>query len=455
MAFTSNFRVNVVARVLLLAALLFLLLWSLLREPWDATPVIAGALLALATAELIRYVERGTRDLGQLLRAVAGGDFTTALPQRSKSPPFAEYEQASRTLIETYRRLDLRRAASDELLDAVVDHVGAAVLCFAADGRVVFANSAARELLGPMGAGIQSLAGSDPALSARLMALRDDERVQIELSLHGAPALLLLHARRFMLLDESFTVLACHDVREEMEARDVDAWQGLTRVLTHEMMNSLTPIMTLSRFLHDTLQTQGDSAASGADVAESIEVIHERSTGLASFIQAYRQFSNPPSPVPCALSAAELLERVARLKRPELSQQGIRLEIVAEADVALHADPHQIEQVLINLIRNGQDALIGRPEARVELRCAHPARGRAFIHVTDNGPGIEPAMLEKVFVPFFTTRAGGTGIGLALSRQLARMNGGSLSVESQPGNCRFTLRLPQPPVDAAGITSPR
>jgi signal transduction histidine kinase len=435
----------VVARILLLGALLFLVLWSLLRESWDATPLIAGALLVLTAVELIRYVERSTRDLGQLLTAVAGGDFTTALPQRSKSSPFAEYEQASRTLIETYRRLDLRRAASDELLDAVVEHIGAAVLCFAADGRVVFANSAARELLGPLATTIESLAGADPRLPARLMALRDDERAQIELPLHGTPALLLLHARRFTLLDETFTVVACHDVREEMEARDVDAWQGLTRVLTHEMMNSLTPIMTLSRFLHDTLRSQGSDAASSADMAESIEVIHERSTGLASFIQAYRQFSNPPSPVPSDLPAAELLERVARLKRPELSQQGIRLEIVAEApDAMLHADAHQIEQVLINLVRNAQDALSGQPDGRVELRCARDARGRPLIQVTDNGPGIEPEVLEKVFVPFFTTRAGGTGIGLALSRQLARMNRGSLSVEARPGTCRFTLRLPEP-----------
>lgn len=457
MAFTRNFRVNVVMRVLLLGALLFLLLWSLLRESWDATPVIAGALLALAIAELIRYVERGTRDLGQLLRAVAGGDFTTALPLRGMSPPFAEYEQASRTLIETYRRLDLRRAASDELLDAVVEHIGAAVLCYAADGRVVFANSAARELLGPLAAGIESLAATDPRLPARLMALRDDERAQIELPLHDAPALLLLHARRFTLLEESFTVVACHDVREEMEARDIDAWQGLTRVLTHEMMNSLTPIMTLSRFLHDTLQTQGNDTAANADMAESIDVIHERSTGLASFIQAYRQFSNPPSPAPSTLSAAGLLERVARLKRPELAQQGILLEVATEApDALLHADAHQIEQVLINLVRNAQDALSGLSGGRIELRCARDARGRALIHVTDNGPGIEPEMLEKVFVPFFTTRAGGTGIGLALSRQLARMNRGSLSVDGRPGSCRFTLRLPQPAADLPpGITSRR
>ena len=111
--------------------------------------------------------------------------------------------------------------------------------------------------------------------------------------------------------------------------------------------------------------------------------------------------------------------------------------------------------MLINLVRNAQDALSGQPEGRIELRCARDARGRVLIHVTDNGPGIEPEVLEKAFVPFFTTRAGGTGIGLALSRQLARMNRGSLSVDGKGGSCRFTLRLPQPEAGSPRITSRR
>jgi len=452
MAFTSSFRTNVVFRVLLLAALLALLLWSLLREPWDATPVVAGVLLALVLAELIRYVERGTRDLSQLLRAVAGGDFTTALPRRSRSAPFAEYEQASRTLIDAYQRLDLRRAASDELLRLVVEHIGAAVLCFAADGRIVFANSAARHLLGALSGSVDSLSVLDPRLPGRMLALRDDERAQLDLPLRGEAATLLLHARRFTLLDEPYTVVACHDIREEMEGRDVEAWQSLTRVLTHEMMNSLTPIMTLSRFLHDSLGARPGALDADTDIADSIEVIHERSSGLASFIQAYRQFANPPSPAPSVVVVRDLLERVARLKRPELEQQGIRIEVVVErAHDTVRADFHQLEQVLINLIRNAQDALAGKSDAHIELRSSRDARDRVMIQVTDNGPGIAPELREKIFVPFFTTRAGGTGIGLALSRQLVRLNQGSLTADGTPGACRVTMRLPP----GGTSTSPR
>jgi signal transduction histidine kinase len=281
----------------------------------------------------------------------------------------------------------------------------------------------------------------DPRLPERLLALRNDERTQLELPLRGETATLLLHARRFELLGEPFTVVVCQDIRQELESRDVQAWQALTRVLTHEMMNSLTPIVTLSGHLRQSLQ---QVPGGEADIAESIEVIHERSSGLARFIETYRQFAHPPAPIPAHTVAADLLEHVARLKRPELDAQGIGLEVVDEARGArIHADARQIEQVLLNLIRNAQQALAGQSGARIELRSERDARDKVAIHVTDNGPGIAPALLGKAFVPFFTTRSGGTGIGLALSRQLMQLNQGTIVVDSQPGRCRFTLRLPQ------------
>jgi nitrogen fixation/metabolism regulation signal transduction histidine kinase len=428
MAFRSSFRLNVAARVAVQAALLFGLLWSLLRSGWDATPVVCAVLLVLALAELVRYVESGARDLTQLLRAVAAGDFTTTLPRRWGSRPFADCEAASRTLVGTYQRLDLQRAASDELLRAVIDHVGVAVLCFGADGRVAFANPPARELFEP------------GQLPRRLLELRDDERSQIEHAVRGEAAVLLLHARRFTLLGEPFTVVVCHDIRQELESRDVQAWQTLARVLTHEMMNSLTPIVTLSAHLREALERQ---PARDADAVESVEVIHERSSGLARFIEAYRQFSHPPVPVPARIALADLLEHVARLKRPELERLGIHLDVAGElTDAHVHVDARQVEQVLINLIRNAQQALAGRPGGRIELHGERDTQRRILIHVTDNGPGITPDALGKVFVPFFTTRSGGTGIGLALSRQLLQLNHGSIMVSSEPGRCRFTVRLP-------------
>lgn len=444
MGFRSSFRVQVGARVVLAGLLLYALVWSLLHTSWDAAPLLCGLLLVLAVVELVRYVESATRDLATMLRAVAAGDFTTVVPQRLRTPPFSEYGQASRALLQVYRRLDLRRAASDELLRAVIDHVGVAVLCFSAGGRLAFANSEARRLFAAPGLqDLHDLNAVDASLRGRLLALRDEERAQLDLPLPGGSATLLLHARRFVLLGETFTVVVGHDIRAELESRDVQAWQRLARVLTHEMMNSLTPIVTLSGHLRSTLGAQGGT---DGDVAESLDVIHERGSGLARFIEAYRRYANPPPPAPAPFAVADLLEQVARLLRPGLDAEGIALGVVIESPgLTALADASQIEQVLINLVRNAQQALRGAAAPRIQLRAASDQRGRACIRVQDNGPGIAAELADKVFMPFFTTRSEGGGIGLALSRQLLQLNGGTLALRSSPGSCCFLVTVPTVP----------
>lgn len=448
MVFRNSFRMQVVLRVALLAALLVVLSWSLARTRWDAVPLVCAVLAVMLLVELIRYVEAGTRDLASLLRSVAAGDFATALPPMPRRRPFMDYEQAASTLVRTYRDLSLRRAASDELLQAVIEHVGVAVLCFTGRGRVVFANAQARALLDvPVGGTLESLATIDSHLPAQLLALQDEARLQFDLTVNGEATTLWLQARRFTLLDESHTVVVFHDIREELESRDVQAWQAITRVLTHEMMNSLTPILSLSAHLRDNLSRVGAEP----DLADSIEVIHARGSGLAQFILAYRQFAHPPVPVQDRVDVATLLERIATLKGPELAEQGIELDVIPPAEeLAAWADPRQVEQILLNLLRNAQQALEMQPRPRIELHGERDAQGSILLQVTDNGPGIAPALRAQVFMPFFSTRKGGSGIGLALSRQLARLNDGRLTVSGEPGQCRFTLRLPSDLVNRAG-----
>lgn len=439
MAWRSSFRLQVVLRVAALVALSLLLAWSLARTSWDAVPLVSALLLAMLTVELVRYVESATRELSGLLRSVAAGDFNSAVPRRGRNPPFADYEAASHQLVRAYQRLDLQRAASAELVNAVVERVGTPLVCLRADGRLAFVNTAARQLFGaPAGSGAMSLGNLQPLLMQRLRTLTDDERVRFERVVDGEPATWLLHARQFRLLDEQFTVVACQDIQAELASRDVEAWQRLTRVLSHEMMNSLTPIVTLSGHLRDTWVQPRDLPA---DARESIEVIHERSSGLARFIESYRRYANPPAPLPGEVAAALLFENASRLLADELAARNITLR-KEDAGVKVRADAQQIEQVLINLLRNAMHALEGVSQAEVELRAEYDRRGWALIHVIDNGPGIADALAEQVFMPFVTTRRGGEGIGLALSRQLVQLNGGALNLVSRPQHCQMVIRLP-------------
>jgi len=440
MLFAKSFRANVAVRVLLLALFMFGFLWSLFKTRWDAVPLVLAASCAFMLVELVRYAEAGTRDLARLLESVAASDYTTALPRRISHAPFADYQRASEHLLTAMRSLHVGRMASDELLRAVIDHVGVAMLCFTGNGRVVLGNNQLDTLLGyAAGSSLANLARADARLPTLLQSMRDSEKLEIDVTLRGEPATLLLHSRRFSLLDENYIAVILQDIREELESRDLYAWQALTRVLTHEMMNSLTPIVTLSRHLRDTLAAD----AGRSDAAESVEVIHERSSGLVRFIESYRHFAHPPAPQQTSVGTRELLDHVFRLKARELEDNGIVLEVASDSiDAYIWADARQVEQVIINLMRNSQQALATQPSGRIELRSATDVRGRVSIHVTDNGPGVPHALRSQIFLPFFTTRKGGTGVGLALSRQLARLNGGTLHASGDSGRFRFTLRLP-------------
>jgi C4-dicarboxylate-specific signal transduction histidine kinase len=175
----------------------------------------------------------------------------------------------------------------------------------------------------------------------------------------------------------------------------------------------------------------------------SVTAIHARSSGLLEFVQAYRSFAKLPKPEFAAVDVRSLLERVRTLMSQELSSKRIAVELeCAETGLSIRADARQAEQVLINLLRNAVDALADSPEPHIALRAARNDQGKVVLQVIDNGPGIAPEHLDNIFVPFFTTKRNGTGVGLSVSRQLMQANRGFISVRSVPGEgSMFTLKF--------------
>ncbi len=222
-------------------------------------------------------------------------------------------------------------------------------------------------------------------------------------------------------------------------------------MLTHEIMNSVTPIISLSRLIRETMID--DSGASPAfralapqeqdDMLRSITAIHTRSSGLLDFVQAYHSFAKLPAPVVSDINVRSLLERVRTLMAQEIDAQHISLELECDdAGLSIRADARQTEQVLINLLRNAVEALANSPAPRIDLRGLRDDQGKILLQVIDNGPGIAPEHLDDIFVPFFTTKRNGTGVGLSISRQIMQANKGLISVRSAPGEgCALTLKF--------------
>ena len=447
----SNFRANVMLRVAILAALCFVLLWGVINTKWLATPLVCGALLLLATIELIRYVERGSRDFTSFLSFVAHQDFSTAAAVPYTGRPFGQLQDAYRVLIGELRRLHLQKAANHQYLEAVVEHVGVALCCFDEQGVVKMMNGAARRLFDlPHLNSMRTFARIDERLPGVLQELGDGDRALLAVRLGDDALRLVLYATTFALLEQRYKLVSFQNIRDELDQQEIESWRKLIRVMTHEIMNSVTPIISLSGVIRETMIDESGTPGVRAltpheqnDMLRSITAIHTRSSALLDFVQAYRSFAQLPAPVFTDVEVPALFERVRTLLSREIAQAGVTLQIRCdEPGLRIRADARQAEQVLINLVRNAIEALGSRPAPLIELRGSRNDDGDAILHVVDNGLGIAPEHLDSIFVPFFTTKRNGTGVGLSVSRQIMQANQGAISVRSAPGEgCVFTLKF--------------
>jgi signal transduction histidine kinase len=250
--------------------------------------------------------------------------------------------------------------------------------------------------------------------------------------------------RRFRIRGEAHALASIQDLRNQLEEKEMEAWQELTSVLTHEIMNSVAPISSLASTAQRRLQHCSDQNSDGEvdDIQEAVETIRRRSEGLVNFVDAYRSFTDIPSPTFEILNAADVLTNVRRLLTAQIDEERLSVDIgVKPPDLTLTADPDLIEQALLNLSLNAVQAVEDVEDAVIELRAYVDHQSRPVIQVEDNGPGIPDDVQERIFVPFFSTKENGSGIRLSLTRQIMRLHDGTISVNSEPGRTVFTLRF--------------
>lgn len=450
----KKFRVVCALQVVGIAATLGLFAFVLFRTQLSAALVLLGLVIVYQVYSLLHYVDKTNRDLTRFFESVKYGDFTqTFKDNRSRAlGSFAGLHAALAEVVEAFR---LARAEKEEqalYLQTVVQHVGIGLLVFQPNGDVDLINKAARRLLKVQGLkNVKALSALSPALVKAFLALRPGEHVLVKADIDDEPLQLSLYAAEFKLRGREFTLVSLQDIRSELEEKEIEAWQKLIRVLTHEIMNSMTPISSLASTAQDLLAQSAGRAAEGAatdlgtigDIQIALQTIEKRSQGLLRFVDAYRNLARIPKPDFQIFMARELFTRVEQLLQSRFAELrvGLRTEL-KPSSLELMADPGQLEQVLINLLLNAADAVKEKEGGRVELAACLDDRGRPVIQVRDNGVGIPQENIDKIFVPFFSTKEGGSGIGLSLSRQIMRLHGGSISVSSRTGEeTVFTLRF--------------
>jgi len=444
----SSFRFQAALRVLLLTACICTAIWGWLVAEWLVTPVVAGVVALLCAGELVWFVERGQRELSAFLSSITHQDYSVPIPVRKSGQESDRLDQVYRRLAGEFKRLNLQKAANHQYLEAVVEHVGVALVSLDDTGSIAMMNEPARRLFGLAHvSGLKSFARFDPRLPGLLEQIQDGGRDLLRVQRGDELLHVVLYATEFTLLGRSYKLVSFQNIRDELEKREIESWQKLIRVLTHEIMNSVTPIISLSKVVQESLSDMHGGVLAEAerdDLLRSVNAVYSRSNGLLEFVRAYRSFATVPTAAFQPVNALALLRHAATLMSETLASQGIELEIdCTDDELRVNVDPYQFEQVLINLLRNAAEALVGQEAGRVVLRGARDERGRVLVQVIDNGPGVEPAHLENIFVPFFTTKRGGTGVGLSVSRQLIHANRGFIFLKhAEPRGCAFTLVVP-------------
>ena len=439
----GNFRVQVVARVLVLGLTLGLLLHALPDLGHPAMPVLAGLFLAWQVWSLIRFVDRTNRDVARFFQAVRHADFSQTFVTGGLGSSFDELKRSFNEVLDAFRAARAEKEEQALYLQMVVQHIGVGLVAFDRQGEVSLINTAAKRLLRVSRLGnVSDLDRLHPGLAAALAGLGPRRKTLVRLEEDGEVRQLACFATLFRTGEQEHRLVSLHDIQSELEEQEMESWQRLIRVLTHEIMNSITPIASLASTAEDLLQQEALDGEEVTDVRTAVHTIRRRSQGLLHFVDAYRGLTNLPAPEFQISRVGDLFERVTRLMEQRFQEAGVGLEhAVDPSSLELTADPGQVEQVLINLLGNACEAAGGQAGARVELT-ASMDRGRVVIEVADNGPGIVEEALDRIFIPFFTTRQEGSGIGLSLCRQIMRLHRGTISARSEPGvRTVFSLRF--------------
>ncbi|MDH5715466.1 MAG: ATP-binding protein [Candidatus Aminicenantes bacterium] len=446
----KSFRVNCIIRVLLLGATLCGFFYFLFKTTQYAALYIIGAFILYQIYSLIHYVEKTNRDLARFFQSIEYSDFSQTFKNNKLGSSFDALNKAFTEVMNAFRKTRSEKEEHYRYLQTVVQHVGIGLIAFQPDGEVELVNTAAKRLLKvPRLKNINSLESLSKPLVDTLFRLKPKEKALVKLENNNEPLHLSLYATEFKLRGQKYSLVSIQNIHSELEEKEIEAWQRLIRVLTHEIMNSVTPIASLASTINELIQERFESpefekekaSESSNDIYQALHTIQKRSQGLLHFMDAYRNLTLLPKPKFHIFSVNELFTRVEKLMQSHIAEKAVSFKTHIEPQgLELIADPELMEQVLINLLLNALQAVEGQKNAKIELSGSLDERGRIIIQVIDNGPGIPQENLEKIFIPFFSTKEGGSGIGLSLSRQIMRLHKGSISVHSEPNvNTVFTL----------------
>jgi nitrogen fixation/metabolism regulation signal transduction histidine kinase len=437
----SRFQAGILFRLMALVATLAVLAWVILNTGWYVTIALLMAVVVGEVIALMHFATRSGREVARFLDAVAFDDNTVAFSGLSHDTALAELGAAMTRVLDQLRTGRAQREEQAQYLQSVIAHIPVALVSVDEHGAVQLMNMAARRLFETACTDIGQLSRFGEAFATSLGSLKPGDSMIVRME-RGTGALQLKAAATGLVLGGvHHRLISLQNIETELTAQELAAWQTVIRVMAHEVMNSLTPISSLAATVDDIvtdviaqLPPDDPQAAKLADAREALDTMARRSEGLLHFVQNHRRITKRMVAQVDVVSVRRVFARLQRLLAGELAARNIELttKVVPET-LEVSADIELLDQALINLLRNAMEALRDGQQGKIAVTGSLEAGGHVVIAVADNGPGIPAEQREKIFVPFYTTKRQGSGVGLTLVRQIATVHGATVSISQTPG----------------------
>ena len=443
---SRNFYIRLIVQVVLLALTAVVLGFAFVNT-WYIVFLFALILVVAQVYSLIIFINSTNRKIAYFFDAIKNEDFTLRFPERVSIKSFKELNKSLNRVNGLIQEVHLQLQIRERYYQEIIKQAKIGIMTYNEKGHILFANPTLERILNyhPLNH-IKQLRQINENLYEVFASFQPFERKLFQLTNEREQIQLALKSTAMVLDEKPLLLVVVQDIKEELDEKETDSWIRLIRVLTHEIMNTITPITSISESILKYYHTREGKVVEQLDkekilsASRGLEVIQKQGKDLMDFVQSYRSFLNVPKPDKKIVNAKELLDKVKVLMARD-SESTIQVFWNCEPeDLELFIDEKQLTQILINLVKNAIQSLGNSENGLVTINEAIDGNGRKYIEVKDNGPGIPEQLADEIFVPFFTTKDGGTGIGLSLSRQIMQQHGGSLKMFSIPDvETSFTL----------------
>ena len=445
----KRFTLLLIVRLALVGLLMAALVWLVLVPGYHGATAIVAVVLLLSTTELWRFVSRTNREVARFLDAARYADYSQRFNFKNEGAGFAALGDAFTDILSRMRERSSDHEEEIRHLHALIEHIPVPLMTLRDDGSITLQNNASRRLFGAEHVTqLRDLRrfgfGFAEAVETAVPGMRQLVRFEVD----GIEYNLTLATTELIVAGRQERIISLQDIQSELDANQAEAWEDLVKVLTHEIMNSITPVTSLARTSVDLVKDVVSKERAGEPVEEDLEDLRDavntvarRSDSLTQFVDSYRQITRLAPPEKKRTKLADLFDSVLRLAEAECTDGGVRFSSrIDPSELDVYLDRDLVEPVLINLLRNAWQACEDQPQPEVTISARLNRRNNVVVDVADNGTGVPENIAKKVFVPFFTTKTGGSGVGLALARQVMIAHGGFIRLRNnESGGATFSL----------------